>query len=64
MKKLSLVLAGAMLMAFAVTSCKKTYNCVCTVGSTSVTVNSITKMTKSQATTWCNTASAGTCKLQ
>jgi len=44
--------------AFSMTSCKKEYTCVCTVSGTSTEVKSGSKLTKSQAKTWCETSSS------
>lgn len=60
MKKLLIlaVIAGA----FTMTSCKKIYTCVCTVGGSTTEVKSPTKLSKKNAETWCETSTY--CKLK
>ena len=66
MKNLSLVLAGAMIVAFAFSSCKKTHTCTCVVSGTSVVYPFTVKQTKKDATTSCNAMQVGgiTCTLK
>ena len=60
MKKV-LFLATAVVV-LSLSSCKKEYDCECTIGGTTTTVSSGTKMSKKTAETWCETSSY--CKLK
>ena len=60
MKKV-LFLATAVVV-LSLSSCKKEYDCECTVDGYTTTVSSGVKMTKKNAETWCETSSY--CKLK
>jgi hypothetical protein len=65
MKKVSFILGALFLLTVAMTSCKKDYTCVCTVGGISVNYT-IANTTKSDAKTKCDTYVSGTtvCELK
>ncbi len=58
------IIAGA----FTMTSCKKTYTCVCTTNGTSQEITNPIKTTKATAKTWCEAYNVGatgtTCSLK
>jgi hypothetical protein len=56
MKKVSLVLGVAFLMAIGLSSCKKSYTCECTISGTNPAVKTTytTTDTKKNAESWCN----------
>lgn len=64
MKKVLLFVAVAAFVGTGMTSCKKTYDCECSVGGVTATTNSVKKMSKDDAKLWCETNSAGMCKLK
>lgn len=59
-----LLILAVVAAGFTMTSCKKEYTCVCTVGGVSTEVKSGTKLSKKDAETWCEKSSSGTCKLK
>lgn len=56
MKKVSLILGVAFLMAIGMSSCKKSWTCECTIAGTNPAVKTTytTTDTKANATSWCN----------
>ncbi len=58
MKKITLLAVAFVAISFA--SCKKKYTCVCGT----LEVESTAKMKKKDAKTWCESNTAGSCKLK
>ena len=62
MKKIIMAF-GAVALFVGTTSCKKTYTCTCDVLGSSISVESETEMTKSEAELWCEADAGGLCTL-